>query len=142
MGSVRCIELGRLLHDCRTKQGVALEVIAERTRTNLSYLQAIEDGELDRLPASCVFVKGYLRSYSRCLRLEDPGLDLQIDEVAAEVPHVPRAPRTVVDEMKQRNHRLRLWRLLRVLFPGVAKHQTSSVPSDLLSPDPSAQVRA
>ena len=99
MGSLRCIELGRFLHDCRTKQALALEVIAESTRINFSYLQAIEDGEVDWLPASRVFVKAYLKSYSRCLHLEDSRLELRINEGADELPDSPRAPRTIFEQV-------------------------------------------
>ena len=137
------IELGRFLHDCRTKQGLALEVIAESTRITLSYLRAIEEGEFERPSASRIFVKAYLKSYSRCLRLEDSRLELRINEAAEELPDSPRAPRTIVEQGTPPARPMnRLRRLFMLLLPRAGKQPRKAVSADSLSRESPLDVRA
>ncbi|MCE5283350.1 MAG: helix-turn-helix domain-containing protein [Deltaproteobacteria bacterium] len=58
------------LERIRTVLQVPLEEIAEKTNVRIETLQAIETGSLDLLPP-LVYLKGFLRSYCRCLELDE-----------------------------------------------------------------------
>ena len=58
--------LGEYLKRIRKSSDTSLEVVAAKTKINISYLIAIEEGRFNNLPGE-VFVKGFLRSYARCL---------------------------------------------------------------------------
>lgn len=62
-------ELGTLLREAREARGVTLADAQEATKINSRYLEALEDGNYDILPSE-VHVRGYLRNYSRYLRLD------------------------------------------------------------------------
>ena len=55
--------LGKFLKQAREQKGITLEVLSEKTRISLKFLQAIEEDRWDALPSS-VYVKGYLKSYA------------------------------------------------------------------------------
>lgn len=66
------------LRETRTKRGLSLPDVEQVTRINRTYLQAIEDGRFEELPAP-VYARGFVRSYARHLGL-DP------EEAVAAVP--------------------------------------------------------
>ena len=53
----------------RGKRGMTLTHIAEVTRIPIRSLERLERGEFEKLPAD-VFVRGFLRSYARCVGLD------------------------------------------------------------------------
>lgn len=57
---------GRYLRSVRVQKGIRLEAISKETRISVEALQCIENEEVDRLPAE-VFVKGFLRAYSKAV---------------------------------------------------------------------------
>jgi flagellar biosynthesis protein FlhG len=59
---------GSELREARKKIGLTLEAIAEETKVRSSHLDAIEREKFSVLPAP-VFIRGFLREYSRCLGL-------------------------------------------------------------------------
>jgi DNA-binding transcriptional regulator YiaG len=61
---------GADLQTIREALQVTLEEIAERTNIRIDTLRAIEQESLDRLPP-LVYLKGFLRAYSRCLELDE-----------------------------------------------------------------------
>ncbi|NOZ50878.1 MAG: helix-turn-helix domain-containing protein, partial [Chloroflexi bacterium] len=63
------IELGQLLQQTRTAQGFTLSDVEAQTRIRQEYLEALEQGQWDRLPNPAV-AKGFLRSYARFLKIE------------------------------------------------------------------------
>ena len=61
--------VGKILRLERTAQGKSLAEIAESTCININMLQAIEDGNREKLPAD-VFVRGFIRIYAERLQLD------------------------------------------------------------------------
>jgi cytoskeleton protein RodZ len=60
------ISIGRELAQARQERGLKLEQIAHETHIRLHYLEALESGELHKLP-SRVQAKGFLRAYAAYL---------------------------------------------------------------------------
>jgi cytoskeletal protein RodZ len=61
--------LGTLLKRRRTDLGISLKQVAEATKIRIEHLEAIEEGEFDKLPAD-VYTKGFIRNYSQYLELD------------------------------------------------------------------------
>lgn len=61
--------ISQVLRESRTRHGVSLEEVAQRTYIKLPYLLALEEGRLDKLPAP-VYIHGYIRQYARLLGLD------------------------------------------------------------------------
>jgi transcriptional regulator with XRE-family HTH domain len=53
----------------REEKGLSLEEIAQSTRIPFRSLRRLEEGRFEDLPAD-VFVRGFLRSYARCVELD------------------------------------------------------------------------
>ena len=62
-------EIGRALREARLARGVQIADIAEQLRIRANYLDALEEGELERLPAQ-TYALGFLRSYGTYLGLD------------------------------------------------------------------------
>lgn len=62
-------EIGAFLRQTRRQVGLTLEEVQERTKIQISFLEAIENGEFHKLP-SPFYVRTYLRSYANCLKIE------------------------------------------------------------------------
>lgn len=60
---------GRYLQTFRIESGKSLEAVSKETKIGVHYLISIENEQLDKLPQE-VFVKGFLRSYSRAVRAD------------------------------------------------------------------------
>ena len=61
---------GEDLRKIRTALGVTLEKIAELTNVRVGMLQAIEEDKFD-LFLPMVYLKGFLKSYARCLQVDE-----------------------------------------------------------------------
>lgn len=95
--------IGETLVAARRQQGVALSDAAAETRVRESYLAALEEEDFAALGGD-VYVKGFLRSYARFLRLDPEPLlatyrahyEQPADEVIplAQRPVAPMAPQT------------------------------------------------
>ncbi len=62
--------LGQYLRSAREAMGIDLRDAAQQTRISANYLKALEEEDFMKLPGE-VFVKGFLKSYGRFLRLEE-----------------------------------------------------------------------
>lgn len=71
--SVTRQSVGDLLRAERQRRGLTLDDIAQRTFIKLHYLEALESGQFERLPAP-VYTSGYIRQYARMLGLDDTQL--------------------------------------------------------------------
>jgi cytoskeletal protein RodZ len=80
--------IGDYLRRERELRAVSLEEIAQTTRIPLKVLRDLENDRHAQLPSD-VFVRGFLRSYSRALGLDDV-------EVVARVGRAPVAPPTAI----------------------------------------------
>lgn len=68
-------ELGHILREARETKGLTMQEVQAQTRISNRYLEALENGEYDRLPTP-VHVRGFLRNYARFLGLDpQPLLD-------------------------------------------------------------------
>lgn len=61
--------VGRLLKDQREARGLGLEDVAQRLRIRRTYLEAIEQGRFDQLPAAA-YIRAFLRAYANHLGLD------------------------------------------------------------------------
>lgn len=67
------LHFGMVLRRAREARGMTIADVAQKTRISSRWVQALEDAELDGLPAP-VFVSGYLRSCARLLGLDGEAL--------------------------------------------------------------------
>ncbi len=92
--------LGEHLKRERELRGVTIEEIAHITRISTRFLNAIEDNNYGSLPD--VFVKGFLRAYSKCVGL-DPNEIISIYEnikIKTETPLPPAASAAAIQTSK------------------------------------------
>lgn len=71
------LDIGRILRRGREERGLTLEDVEEATRIRARYLEGLEQGDYESLPAA-VYVRGFLKTYANYL-------DLDGDELAAEL---------------------------------------------------------
>jgi transcriptional regulator with XRE-family HTH domain len=83
----------QLLRETRLGKGLTLDEVAQRTYIKLHYLEALEEGRLDKLPAM-VHTYGYIRQYAKLLGLDGGALVAQFQayERAASAPRHARPP--------------------------------------------------
>ena len=62
--------LAMWLRDGRARKKLSLDDVARITKIQVRILEKLENGQLDGLPAE-VFVKGFVRSFARCLGLDE-----------------------------------------------------------------------
>jgi cytoskeleton protein RodZ len=98
-------EIGSSLREARTRQGLELEELEERTKIRRKYLRALEEEQFEQLPGHS-YVKGFLRTYADALDLDG---QLYVDEyatrfVGGEDEPVPRS-RPVRRSRQQRDRR-------------------------------------
>ncbi len=83
----------QLLKETRLGKGLSLDEVAQRTYIKLHYLEALEEGQLEKLPAM-VHTYGYIRQYAKLLGLDGGALVAQFQQhERAVAPQKPsRAP--------------------------------------------------
>ncbi len=73
-------ELGRLLLEARTAKGLSLADVESVTRIRQKWLEALENGEYNKLPQGAV-ARGFLRTYAAYLGLDtQAALNMYVDE--------------------------------------------------------------
>src|SRR5581483_8158226 len=88
--------LGEFLRQEREHKKVPIEEMAIRTRIAIRFIKAIEENQFDQLPNQ-VSAKGFLRSYARCLGLDE---DLVLKGFSDAVhPAEPPPPAEVKEEI-------------------------------------------
>lgn len=88
--------LGDTLREARQHRGLSLGEVESATRIRKKYLEALETGDFEALPAP-VYVKGFLRTYARYLGLDPlPLLALYPDNAKSAVlkgmPRIAKPP--------------------------------------------------
>ena len=73
--------LGKYLQRMRTEKGYSLSDISAMTCIGFEYLTAVEAEDFPKLPAHTV-TKSYVRTYARCLRLNEPDVMKHFAEVS------------------------------------------------------------
>jgi cytoskeleton protein RodZ len=103
--------VGEFLRRERELRHISLDDVAERTKISRRYLEAIEEGQYDRLPGE-TFVRGFIRSYAQFVGL-DPEDTLLLYNHARVVQEVPplRTERTSPTRHSW-NERSLVWLLL------------------------------
>lgn len=74
-------EIGELLRESRIKKGLSIEDIQEITKIRSRYIEAIEEGNLDRLPGQ-FYAKAFIKAYAEVVDL-DPAI---LEEHKKEIP--------------------------------------------------------
>jgi hypothetical protein len=69
----------QLLKETRLARGMSLEEVAQKTYIKLNYLEALEEGRLELLPAP-VHTFGYIRLYAKLLGLDGGALVAQFQQ--------------------------------------------------------------
>lgn len=77
--------VSQILRQTREAKGITLEEVAQRTYIKLPYLAALEEGDLEKLPAP-VYIHGYIRQYAKLLSLNGSELVLQYQQDAGRTP--------------------------------------------------------
>jgi len=78
--------LGELLRAERERQGISLEQVEGRTKIRRKFLEALEEGDYDRLPGG-VYTRGFIRSYASFLGLgEEEALGAYVAETGSPEP--------------------------------------------------------
>ena len=95
---------GAYLRHLRETKGISMEEIASQTKINLKYLKAIETDDLGQIP-NVVFAKGFIRSYARCLAVNENEVLDRFNQLAASFYHEKaeeiRTDQQVQDEKKE-----------------------------------------
>ncbi len=86
--------VGELLRDERLRQGLELAEVAERTRINLSYLQAIESGDTESLPGA-FFYRSFVRQYAHVLGMDEEALEPTLSELREQAEATQALPSPV-----------------------------------------------
>jgi cytoskeleton protein RodZ len=76
--------LGEFLRGERQARGISLQQIAADTRISLKMLQAIEEGDVEKLPAP-VLIKGFLRAYAQRVGLDPEEVIIGYQDLIEEV---------------------------------------------------------
>lgn len=85
------MHIGEYLKSEREKLGITLEQVADITKISFRHLKAMEDGRLEVLPSK-VFVKGFIKAYSKSIGLNPADVLYRYDETLRSAPaSVPRA---------------------------------------------------
>lgn len=82
--------LGEFLRQQREEKRVPIEEMAVRTRIAVRFIKAIEENQFDQLPNQ-VSAKGFLRSYARCLGLDESVVLKGFAEAVQPVEPLPTA---------------------------------------------------
>lgn len=88
----QAVRAGEMLREARQARGLDIAQVAAETRIPQRHLQAIENGEYERLP-SRTYAIGFSRSYARLLGLEEETVLHRVREELADGEH-PVKPRS------------------------------------------------
>ncbi|OGO53218.1 MAG: hypothetical protein A2148_01755 [Chloroflexi bacterium RBG_16_68_14] len=83
-------ELGKALTEARIARGLTLRDVERDTRISSKYLQALEQGNLDILPAP-VYARAFMRTYAQYLGLNAPAFVQRLPGAKPE-PELPPLP--------------------------------------------------
>lgn len=70
---VSSLTFGEKLRKIRNEKRISLNEVSKNTQIQLKYLEYLEEGHYDKLPAE-VYVKGFLRSYANFLEISEKSL--------------------------------------------------------------------
>lgn len=73
------------LRQAREKQNLTVHQVAEALKVRADQVKAIEEGQYSVFPAP-VYVRGFIRSYAKYLKIDDKALLASVNESLGEVP--------------------------------------------------------
>jgi cytoskeletal protein RodZ len=79
------VDFGRYLSQQRELRGMSREDISRETKIPPSLVAALEEGQVERLPAR-IFVLNYIRAYARVIGMEPEEAVLRYEEVDRATP--------------------------------------------------------
>jgi cytoskeletal protein RodZ len=92
-------KVGEYLQTLRNEKNVSLEEVAEKTGIRVQYLQALENGDYNKIPGD-VFIKGFIRNYGNYLGVDGNGLVeayiKENEQPAASAPAADQSSDTIV----------------------------------------------
>jgi cytoskeletal protein RodZ len=89
--------LGSYLRSERETRCIALGDVARTTKIPVRSLERLEEGEYEALPGE-VFVRGFIKSYARCLGIDDEGALLIYDSERERKREEETADARIVEE--------------------------------------------
>jgi cytoskeleton protein RodZ len=139
---------GERLQAARIQQGLSLDEVANRMHLSASILEALEDNEFEEITAP-IFVKGYLRAYSRIVSLdEDDMIDQYIHFYSEADPPISSISKTT-SELSAADPRIKWTTYIVVLIIAVLlaawwwnKEKNEDAPISLDSQSPSLEQPA
>lgn len=72
--------IGQRLREARMRAGIPLEEASHRTKIRVKILEALESGELDRIPGGEVYARNFLLSYARFLETDVQAILAEFDK--------------------------------------------------------------
>src|SRR5919109_3458956 len=103
--------VGELLRRERELRHISLDDVAERTKINRRYLEAIEESRYDRLPGE-TFVRGFIRSYAKAVGLDADETMLVYNQARMAWEALPPRVNRMPIEPQPGNARPLLWLLV------------------------------
>lgn len=85
------MDVGATLRRARTRKGLTLEQLAQSTKIGHAILEALENNDFERLPAS-IYTRGFLRAYAREVDLDPKETVDQYLEQFETAPPIVLAP--------------------------------------------------
>jgi cytoskeletal protein RodZ len=101
-------ELGEILRQAREAKGLSLAQVEKAIKIRSTYLQALEDGQYELLPAA-VYIKGFLKNYAQFLGL-DPQEVLSLYQAPGVTTAAPFVPPMLNEPLEPASLR-RWWRV-------------------------------
>ena len=98
------VAAGELLRTTRLEQGITLDDVARETKIGKSQLAAIEDGDLDRLPA-IAYVRGFVRVYAAFLGVSIDILSSAVSSSPGQIGHLSVVAEAEVGRSGRKLHR-------------------------------------
>ena len=86
--------VGYTLRQERERQNLSIEDIEQGTSIRALYIEAIENGEYDKLPGN-VYTKGFIKNYAKFLELD---ADAMVKEFMADIAELSATPQTPATE--------------------------------------------
>jgi cytoskeleton protein RodZ len=103
--------VGEFLRRERELRYISLDDVAERTKISRRYLEAIEEGQYDRLPGE-TFVRGFIRSYAQSVGLDPEDTLLMYNQSRIVHGALPLRTERTFPARRTWNERSLLWLLL------------------------------
>ena len=83
--------VGYTLRQERERQNLSIEDIEQGTSIRALYIEAIENGEYDKLPGT-VYTKGFIKNYAKFLGLDADAMTKEFANDLAELTGTPATP--------------------------------------------------